>query len=72
MLHFFFIPQGYESEASRVLALVDDISTLLGGDHNGAPLVSRQLSTHAHVCTPPLVSNPSLIATPTHIRNNYM
>ncbi|KAK8742947.1 hypothetical protein OTU49_017401 [Cherax quadricarinatus] len=64
--------QGYESEASRVLALVDDISTLLGGDHNGAPLVSRQLSTHAHVCTPPLVSNPSLIATPTHIRNNYM
>ncbi|XP_069183743.1 disabled homolog 2-interacting protein isoform X1 [Procambarus clarkii] len=64
--------QGYESEASRVLALVDDISTLLGGDHNGAPLVSRQASTHALVCTPPLVSNPSLMATPTHISNNYM
>lgn len=64
--------QGYESEESKLLALVDDISRLLGGDHNGAPLVSRPASTHGIPCTPALMTNPSLVATPTQINNNHL
>ncbi|XP_071548695.1 uncharacterized protein [Panulirus ornatus] len=63
--------QGCESEASKVLALVDDVSTLLGRDYNETPIVSQPLSTHTLGCTPPLVSNPSLLTTPSHINNNY-
>ncbi|KAG0717437.1 Disabled 2-interacting protein [Chionoecetes opilio] len=36
--------QGYQSEASRVMALVEDISALLGDNHNGAACVSRPAS----------------------------
>ncbi|XP_063883791.1 ras GTPase-activating protein raskol-like isoform X3 [Scylla paramamosain] len=36
--------QGYESEASRVMALVEDISVLLGGSHTRMPYVPRPSS----------------------------
>lgn len=64
--------QGYESEASKVFALVDDISTLLGEESKDMLPLTRQVSTHTLISTPPLVSNPSVLATPTHLNNNYV
>ncbi|KAK7074735.1 Disabled 2-interacting protein, partial [Halocaridina rubra] len=63
--------QGYKSEASKVFALVDDISTLLGEDYKGA-LPGTHLATHTPISTPPLVANPSVMGTPTHLNNNYV
>lgn len=57
--------QGYESEASRVNALVDDISALLGGNHNGVSYVRRPSSG------PPLTASPALAPSHLHFNNNY-
>lgn len=57
--------QGYESEASRVMALVDDISALLGGNHNGAPYVRRP-SSDSH-----LTGSPALGPSQMHTNNNF-
>ncbi|XP_066990413.1 disabled homolog 2-interacting protein-like isoform X3 [Macrobrachium rosenbergii] len=64
--------QGYESEASKVLALVEDISALLGDDCKENQPVTCHLPTLNPISTPPLVSNPSALATPTHLNNNYV
>ncbi|XP_050723370.1 ras GTPase-activating protein raskol-like isoform X3 [Eriocheir sinensis] len=57
--------QGYESEASRVNALVDDISALLGGNHNEVSYARRPSSG------PPLNASPALAPPHLHYNNNY-
>ncbi|XP_042885679.1 disabled homolog 2-interacting protein-like, partial [Penaeus japonicus] len=65
--------QGYESEASKVLALVEDINILLGSDQKDlSSAASRQLSSHAQISTPPLVPSSSSLSSATHPNNNYI
>ncbi|XP_068225894.1 ras GTPase-activating protein nGAP-like isoform X2 [Palaemon carinicauda] len=64
--------QGYESEASKVLALVEDISALLGDEGKENLPVTCPVPMLNPISTPPMVSNVSSLATPTHLNNNYV